>query len=348
MSANQYLVSATAPITVHNSDYPYATMVFNSSTVDTLYLSENPNNNGFPLSPGSSISWDAGKALYLYVNSGVSLFATVVDNGGNLTDAGAIAAQIQISGAPPVDNPKILFNGDASQLGGGGTLYNISAYQTLNFSYSGTLSSNAVTDLVSVYITQFSDATLETVWSTTYIVLGKGKVEGSIPLRGSILVIQCYLNGVQISVPDQGHVSLTASYRNIKQSAMLYPGTIIGSSPNCVVDDLGMNTGSDNYTGWTWSVVNANETRTDYPSFKPGPCQVVFILNLPVTAGTVICSVTDAETGRKIATTQFSTGVIGTNLSFIAPNRAIGIQYTTSVGFTPTNNFVFVAISSSD
>lgn len=116
MSANQYLVSDVAPITVHNSDYPYTTMVFNSSTKDTLYLSENPNNNGFPLSPGSSISWDSGKALYLYVNSGVSLYATVVDNGGNLTDAGAIAAQIQISGAPPVDPMTILYEGQLTSI----------------------------------------------------------------------------------------------------------------------------------------------------------------------------------------------------------------------------------------
>ena len=87
----------------------------NSGSVD-VYLSEYPSTGvGFPLSVGSTLHWDAGRALYAYTSAG-SGSLLVFDGSGQYTDAAAIAKQIilqglgddiasklLISGVPPVD-----------------------------------------------------------------------------------------------------------------------------------------------------------------------------------------------------------------------------------------------------
>lgn len=81
-----------------------------------INISEYPNmTQSFTLTVGSTIQWDAGRALYAYSITGTGKLH-IMDGGGQLTDAAAIAKQIilqgladdiaaklLISGVPPVD-----------------------------------------------------------------------------------------------------------------------------------------------------------------------------------------------------------------------------------------------------
>lgn len=126
MSVSTYVVTGTSPVQVHNDGYPETTTVYNKDTANTVYLLEYPQgfSTGFPLGPGSTITWDKGKALYLCCdNAATTINVVVADNGGTLTDAGAIAGQIiaqglatdiatqiSLTGAPPIDVNTIIKN----------------------------------------------------------------------------------------------------------------------------------------------------------------------------------------------------------------------------------------------
>ena len=117
-----YIVSSSTPIQATQNGYPAPVTIYNSSKTATINCAESGNMaSAFPLNPGSTLVWDAGKALYLALGSGagpVTVFLN--ENGGSLTDATAIAsaiiqqgladdiaAKIAISGAPSIDASRI-------------------------------------------------------------------------------------------------------------------------------------------------------------------------------------------------------------------------------------------------
>lgn len=133
-----------AAIYLPNRKNPAVT-IYNSGSA-TVYLdNQDPvgqASSGQPLSAGSSIGWDEGRALYATTDIGQISSVVVTENGGNIFDAGAIAAQIlaqglaqqiaaniAISGAPPIDK----FTQVASTTFNGGTsvILDASSYQSL-------------------------------------------------------------------------------------------------------------------------------------------------------------------------------------------------------------------------
>ena len=108
MSALTFTVTGAIPQLVHGDTYTETTAVHNTSTVDTVWLTNLPNNSGFALRPGSTITWDSRQGLYLYALAGTTVAVEVVDNGGSLTDAGAIAGQIIAQGLAPAIAKSIL------------------------------------------------------------------------------------------------------------------------------------------------------------------------------------------------------------------------------------------------
>lgn len=93
--------------------------------VNIVYVSESVNaTDGYPLSPGSTLVWDAGRKLFATTGQAGVGSINVTDNGGSVFDASAVAGQIlsqglagQIaasifeSGVPLVDKPTTLFAG---------------------------------------------------------------------------------------------------------------------------------------------------------------------------------------------------------------------------------------------
>lgn len=95
----------------------------------TIYLDENPSarTNGYPLSAGSSVLWDADRGLYAATAAGTTSTLVVSPNQGPGFDAGAIASQlidqglagdiadaISVAGAPPIDAPGMPHNSTQS------------------------------------------------------------------------------------------------------------------------------------------------------------------------------------------------------------------------------------------
>ena len=112
-----YVVNSVSPVKVLASGSVQT--VYNSDVVNQVFLSDWPTPlGGFPLNPGSTLQWDSGKDLYLSVVAGVAVTVYVLPNGGQLTDASAIAGaiiaqglaqdiadKIAIEGAPSIDVP---------------------------------------------------------------------------------------------------------------------------------------------------------------------------------------------------------------------------------------------------
>ncbi|HEY6018769.1 MAG TPA: hypothetical protein VIY48_02435 [Candidatus Paceibacterota bacterium] len=85
--------------------------IYNTSATDILYLNEHPDYNGFALGAGSTMTWDAKRALYMYAPSGKTIVASVIDNGGSIFPAGAIASQILQQGLATQIANAITLNG---------------------------------------------------------------------------------------------------------------------------------------------------------------------------------------------------------------------------------------------
>lgn len=136
----------------------------NIGATNPVYLGHSTNvsaDNGFLLSPGSSIVWDASQAIYAYAPSTAVSTVSILPNGGQLFDAQAvansliyanlpqlIAQNIAISGAPPIDAQAVLLDYGAGVPIASDTVVNsstgqdVSAYQSINF-YANT---NAITN----------------------------------------------------------------------------------------------------------------------------------------------------------------------------------------------------------
>ena len=116
-------MTSTVAIAGRTAIYPsglQSALTLKNVGAETVYLDSQANVNmgGFPLGVNSSIVWDANRPLFAYANNGQLL---VSENSGNLFDAqavaaeiiagglaGDIAAQIAISGAPPIDKMTLL------------------------------------------------------------------------------------------------------------------------------------------------------------------------------------------------------------------------------------------------
>ena len=98
-NAQTYAISTTA-VAVFPSSYGEALTVYNSGT-QTVYIGDATGltvGTGFPLSPGSVIGWDKGRALYAVAVTADGAQITLVTNGGAIFDAGAIADAILNAG----------------------------------------------------------------------------------------------------------------------------------------------------------------------------------------------------------------------------------------------------------
>lgn len=107
-----YTITSVTPVQVTGNPTDTSMTIYNSSQTDMLYLSESGNpNTSFPLNAGSTIAWDPGKPLYLSVDPGKSVVAYILPNGGNFTDATAIANAILQQGLAQDIADAIMLNG---------------------------------------------------------------------------------------------------------------------------------------------------------------------------------------------------------------------------------------------
>ena len=110
MSSQSYTLNGTAPTPIYPGGIQSTILVKNVGG-DTVWVGSDSNlstMNGHPIGAGSSLTWSPNTPLYALGSSASSAVLISFDI-GNLFDAEAIAAQISISGAPPLDvNTEIL------------------------------------------------------------------------------------------------------------------------------------------------------------------------------------------------------------------------------------------------
>lgn len=162
MSANAYTVNSVAPIQIFPDGAGGALTLYNTDTTNTVYVGEYPDNNGFPMSPGMTLSWDAGRSLYAYVDAGNTVSLVVVSNAGNIFSAKSIAdqiiaaglatdianaivnsgltsaniaSQINLAGVPPIDTQTVVLDSGLVALNSGvpyvTAVLDVSRYQSL-------------------------------------------------------------------------------------------------------------------------------------------------------------------------------------------------------------------------
>lgn len=122
---NTYTISG--PTSLYQNGVQHDAVTLRNLGTETIYLASSPitaTAQGFPLGSGSSMVWDANRALYAFAVAG-SL--GVSDNSGNIFDASSvaaellasglaadIAAEIAVGGAPPLPLHDVLFSGVAT------------------------------------------------------------------------------------------------------------------------------------------------------------------------------------------------------------------------------------------
>ena len=118
---------AAVTVAVYPGGFQESVTVKNSGS-SVIYLSHLPKvtTNDYPLSPGSSLVWDARKPLFAACAAGQTSTLLVLENSGNLFDASAVASQIltqglatqiadaiTLNGVPPINPFDLLYSGSA-------------------------------------------------------------------------------------------------------------------------------------------------------------------------------------------------------------------------------------------
>lgn len=118
-SPQTYTLRNEVPTLVTRSR-PDSVTVYNMSSIPVFLSAEQT--GGFELSPGSTITWDAGQALYAFHRTpGATADIAVLPNGGQIVDSRAlarnivdtglaqnIATEINALGVPAIDRPTVL------------------------------------------------------------------------------------------------------------------------------------------------------------------------------------------------------------------------------------------------
>ena len=168
MSAQTWTITDSNPVQlIPHGGYDSITTIANIDTKNSIILSEDTTLSGVTLTAGSSIGWDPGKALFARLDPslpvGTVVSVNVIQNGGQWYNgqsvanallssglatqisnaivtsgltAAAIAANISVSGAPPIDVNAIIVSVSGvtvPQFTNGTSYgpYNVSTYQSL-------------------------------------------------------------------------------------------------------------------------------------------------------------------------------------------------------------------------
>lgn len=192
MATNTYQVGTTALRPEFRGymggSYPTPVSVINTGAV-TVYLDDEPQTDvsrGRPLGPGSTVVWEANSPLWLVAESAEGE-VRISDSAGAMFDAGqvatqllaqglpeAIAQQVYIAGAPPVDKPKALYSATLNQNGTTtqSAAFDVSSFGSVAWRFRGldpaTVASPPGITLIGVY---WFDTSLSTVLAADYLNL---------------------------------------------------------------------------------------------------------------------------------------------------------------------------------
>lgn len=137
--------AAQSLVTLSQNGNPEPLTVYNAGPSDALVTQdEAATSPGFPLPVGASIVWDAGRPLCALVPVGTTVLNVLANSGPLLTPetfaqalilsnfAQAVASDISISGAPPINSFTSVFSGTCTDAGTVQGPADVSAFQSLD------------------------------------------------------------------------------------------------------------------------------------------------------------------------------------------------------------------------
>lgn len=250
MSITSYPIVTAYFSVVLPTGLPTELTLYNLSTTETLNINDSTNGSGFPLSPGASVSWDAGKPLYASCATSATL--VVMDNGGTISNPAtlaklivssglgqSVADAVAISGAPSIDSPNAFPQYTGGPTGINKAVYDISRYQsahlylfaaesppnaahfwTVNVQFWATADTGFSTGVVLRTVTATVCDSANTYW--TLPAIGKTMTVTVAPLVGPAASAQVTLNVT-------GSFRATEEEFNVQNAGSSQPHLSIGS-----------------------------------------------------------------------------------------------------------------------
>jgi len=111
-----YPITTTTFSPVLINGLPTPLTLFNSSTSLTININDTSGGNGYPMAPGSTVSWDAGKPLFASCSNKADL--VVLDNAGNIDNPQILAQLIVDSGLGQAVANALVASSLAANIGG--------------------------------------------------------------------------------------------------------------------------------------------------------------------------------------------------------------------------------------
>lgn len=323
--------------------------VYNAGLISVQVTDDaNGTATGFPLQPGSSIVWDAGRSLNAYVPTGVAGVAllVVLDNGGQISNPSAIASAlltaglataignaISITGAPPLNVSDAIATLQFATTGANFTsaIFDIAKYQSITY-FLGDAEGAFATPLPRAVLFQWmnSAGTVVLATDTVYVVGTNGNIggttavntQGALPVRSSKLRV---VYSATARVGTTAQIFLNGSYRTIDYVKY-----------KCINGYFGAGSWVDTFGG----DINANfqwmngaklaGAAVDFPSSRSGYCQMHLAAN-NVGVAAMEALLLDGQDGKRIASLQAPVAAGVTNVftqPFMLPSIPLQLSLT--------------------
>lgn len=239
MATQTYTVASEQPIQIYPAGLQASLLIRNNDSTNHVFLATLPSGTGFDLGPGSAIVWSPGNALYASVKLGKPVTVTLLDNGGDLFDASAIAAQISISGAPPIDVPATLVSSTSNAATVSSGSLNVQAYQSVKIVIQEFDTAASATPVYFLLSVAFNSASIQTVRSYVFAAgSNSGSIELFVPCEGSTMTFT--VNAMTGSAVGAGHqytYSAVASYRPVTKPRVFMTSAWWGTSTATINTD---------------------------------------------------------------------------------------------------------------
>jgi hypothetical protein len=285
--ADQYTVTTTGvgsrntPVWAAGVAHPPVTLV-NQGTV-SIYVDETPSAgvNGQQLSAGSTLLWDADRALYAWTATSSSTLLVSPNQGAGF-DAGAIAAQlntqglpqaiaaqINLVGVPPIDIPFAVYTSPNATSSVNTGVLDVTRYQSLYISWNDVPLPLSSVGIDTITVTWYLDAAGTTEINRTYYDVSSSAGLGGLSsgMEGSLLKRAPYVRFVvAATAQSNGKLTIEGSYRTVTQDDVFF---LAADSPNSTPSLTPTSTRGSQVLSWV-GTAGAVMDYIYYPSFHPG------------------------------------------------------------------------------
>ena len=318
MPPQTFDVNGNVPVAVSAAPLAEALTVLNMAIDAVIYLSAEPGNRGFPLSPGSTMTWDAGQSLYVTTDDGKAARIGVVFNGGQIIDSRALAQQIvaagladeiatkiSVAGVPVIDRAKNIVNASGTFTGSTGLtdgFIDVTGYSSI----TGVINSASLSIALCELIVEQADDPAGVGFTQTRYTFVEGVTRFDIPITGNYLAMTFQrTTGTSFTYDARFNVS----YRNRREC--------ISSLPN-PWSAMSSTQGNTETSGIAWADLDipADTRMVYYPAWTNGPFRLTWGFSTPAyaTANTVGIGVVYGAGPNPGYNTERGRGSVGTAL----------------------------------